>query len=141
MKNSTIAQRLRIARTVAGYETAKSFIETNRERKISTNYMHYESGERHPSEKMMAHLAKVLNVDLHWLKTDEGSYFGGAKIPGGYVLRNGQMAVFSEVLTILLGHVISEETLLKAFEIFNTHIAHDLPREALLDVVRSSVEK
>jgi transcriptional regulator with XRE-family HTH domain len=73
-KNMTIqhdiAKRLNTARKVAGYKTAKAFININKIPK--TTYSQHERGDRGIKEDVLKKYAKLLNVNHKWLATGKG---------------------------------------------------------------------
>lgn len=67
----TVADRLRWARQTAGYETASEFC---RLQDIPRGtYGGYESGSRGIPLKTAMKLSRILNIDLNWLLTGQGS--------------------------------------------------------------------
>ena len=68
--NDDIAMRLRAARKVMGFTTAKAFVTTHGIPK--TTYSQHERGDRKISATMLKKYAKLLKVNYEWLATGEG---------------------------------------------------------------------
>lgn len=69
-----IAKRLKLARIVSGYQSAKTF--TSKYNIPSSTYCNHENGNRSLTLENIANYAKLLNVDIAWLITGRGSPSG-----------------------------------------------------------------